>query len=102
MFGKDGLYFFVRRNLTASYRRKRLVDRLKFLGRRVVDTVPSRLDFEGDLRKLILVILRPMRDPRQHVFHIRVHGRYLAPHQFVCTLRGSVILAAGREAPGQW
>jgi hypothetical protein len=43
-----------------------------------------------------------MRDPRQHVFHIRVHGTYLAPHQFVCTLRGSVILAAGREAPGQW
>lgn len=73
MFGKDGLYFFVRRDLTASYGRKRLVDCPKFLRRCVVNTVPSRLDFESDLRKLILIVLRPMLDPRKYVSHMRVH-----------------------------
>lgn len=73
MFGKDGLYFFFRCNLTIGYGRKRLIDRLKFRGRRVIETVPSRLDFESDLRKLILIVLRPMLDPRKYVFHMRVH-----------------------------
>ena len=98
MFSKHGLYFFVRRNLTAGYGRKRLIDRLNFLGRCVIDTVPSRLDFQGNLRKLVLIVLGPMRDPRQHVFHIRIHGPYLALYRFLCTLCGSVILAAGYES----
>jgi hypothetical protein len=74
MFGKDGFYFLIRRNLTVGYGRNRLINRPEFLASRPIDTVPSRLDFEGDLCKLILVVLRPMRDPRQHMFHIRIHG----------------------------
>jgi hypothetical protein len=73
MFGKNGLYFLVGCDLAAGYGRKRLVDRLELLGCRVIDTVPSRLDFEGDLRELILIVLGPMRDPRQYVFHICIH-----------------------------
>jgi len=63
MFGKDGFYFLVGRNLTAGYGRKRFVDRLEFLRRRVIDAVPARLDFKGDLRKLLLVVLGPIRHP---------------------------------------
>ncbi len=92
MLGKDGLYFFVRRNLTAGYGRKRLIDRSKFFGRRMIDAVPPRLDFQGNLRKLILIVLGPVRDPRQHVFHIRVHGPHLALYPFLCTPCGRVIL----------
>jgi hypothetical protein len=73
MLGKDGLYFLVGGDLTAGYGRKRLVDRLELLGCRVIDTVPSRLDFEGDLRELILVVLGPMRDPRQYLFYVCIH-----------------------------
>jgi hypothetical protein len=29
----------------------------------VINAVPSRLDFEGELCKLILVVLGPLRDP---------------------------------------
>jgi hypothetical protein len=96
MFGKDGLYFFVRRNFTAGYRRKRLVDRLKFLGRRVVLHRAVAPRFRGRSAQAHPGHPQANARPATHVFHIRVHGTYLAPDQFVCTLRGSVILAASR------
>jgi hypothetical protein len=78
IFGKNGFYFRIGRNIAAGYGCKRLVDRLEFLSCCVINAVPSCLDFEGDLCKLILIVLRPMRDPRQHLFHMRIHGSYLA------------------------
>jgi hypothetical protein len=104
IFGKDCLYFFVRRDLTACYGRKRLIDRLKFLWRRLIDTVPSRLDFQGKLREFILIVLGPTLDAGQYVFHIRVHALYLAPHPFLCTVhwgrhfgRSCAALAAAKK-----
>jgi len=78
IFGKNGLYFRIRRNIAAGHGSKRLVDRLEFLSSCLINTVPPRLDFEGDLRKLVLVVLGLMRDPRQHLFYIRIHRSYLA------------------------
>ena len=94
MFGKDGFCLLVGCNLTLGHRRKRLIDRLEFLGSRIINTVSSRLDFKGDLRKLILVVLGPMRDPRQHMFCICIHGAYLTRHSFECTLHGRAVSAA--------
>ncbi len=64
MLGKNAFYLLVRCYLTARDRRERLVDGLKLSQRGMMDATLPRLYFKRDLRKLILIFLGPMLDPR--------------------------------------
>jgi hypothetical protein len=50
------------------------VDSFEFRRRCVIDAAAPRLDFEGDLRKFVLIVLGPLRDPFKHMFHVCIQG----------------------------
>src|SRR5262249_17114461 len=98
IFGKNGFYFRVGRNIATGHGCKRLGNGLEFLRCGAINAVPPRLDFEGDLRKLILVVLGPMGDPRQHLFHVRIHGCYLAPSNAILKNKTMASVAIARAS----
>jgi hypothetical protein len=63
IFGEDCFYFFVSGNFAAGDGCKGLINSFEFCRRGIIDAMPPRLYFEGDLRKLILVVLGPTFDP---------------------------------------
>src|SRR5207247_3772574 len=75
VFCKHRLDFIVPRDLAARDRRKCLVDRDQFFRSGMVDAVPARLDFKGDLRELLLVFFRPARYASARILYVRIHSR---------------------------
>lgn len=75
MFGEDGLDLLVGCDSAAGYGGKSLVDRSELFGCGMIEAVTSGLDLEGELRKLVLIVFRPLRDAGQHFFDLGIHDR---------------------------
>ena len=74
MFGKDRLNFDVGRDLSAPDRSQRFVDRFQFINGRMVHAMTARLDFQGDLRKLLLILFGPLFRPCKHLSEMSIHA----------------------------